>query len=208
MLPPLPRTAWRVVRSLSPVVVLAAFATPLAAQQPRAAARPTLPPELVEVRNHLDRYRDPVAAVHDGYMSTVGCMHYPEGGKEGDFTFGPGGMGIHFLNLSHIGGPLDPQKPQVLIYAPVGDSLQLAAAEWFVPYEAAGGQRPRIFGRDLDGPMPGHPPIMPPALRHYDLHVWLWKENPAGLYSPTNPNVSCEGYRYSYTEGGEGHRHH
>jgi hypothetical protein len=50
---------------------------------------------------------------------------------------------------------------------------------------------PQIFGRTLDGPMDGHPPIMPASLRHWDLHVWLWKENPAGVFSPTNPAMRC-----------------
>ena len=27
----------------------------------------------------------------------------------------------------------------------------------------------------------------------YALHVWLWKSNPAGLFAPFNPNVSCAG---------------
>ncbi len=26
--------------------------------------------------------------------------------------------------------------------------------------------------------------------RHYDLHVWAWKHNPAGLFAPFNPKVS------------------
>lgn len=26
---------------------------------------------------------------------------------------------------------------------------------------------------------------------HYALHIWLFENNPAGLYSPWNPNVSC-----------------
>ena len=29
---------------------------------------------------------------------------------------------------------------------------------------------------------------MPP---HYDLHVWVWQANPAGIFAPFNPNVSC-----------------
>jgi hypothetical protein len=32
------------------------------------------------------------------------------------------------------------------------------------------------------------------------LHVWLWKENPAGLFSPTNPRVTCGGYGHSLAE--------
>lgn len=32
---------------------------------------------------------------------------------------------------------------------------------------------------------------MPEALRHWDLHVWLWKDNPAGVYTPTTPALQC-----------------
>jgi len=37
----------------------------------------------------------------------------------------------------------------------------------------------------------GAPPIMPEMMHHYDLHVWLWKKNPTGMFSPTNPTVKC-----------------
>ena len=50
----------------------------------------------------------------------------------------------------------------------------------------------------VNGPMEGHPPIMPPELHHYDLHVWLWRENPAGVFSPTNPAVMCGKGQYSF----------
>jgi hypothetical protein len=36
--------------------------------------------------------------------------------------------------------------------------------------------------------MPGHNPTMPV---HYDLHVWIWKANPSGLFAPFNPALSC-----------------
>lgn len=26
---------------------------------------------------------------------------------------------------------------------------------------------------------------------HYELHIWLYEHNPAGLYSPWNPTISC-----------------
>jgi hypothetical protein len=26
---------------------------------------------------------------------------------------------------------------------------------------------------------------------HYDRHVWLYRENPRGIFTPFNPNVSC-----------------
>lgn len=159
-----------------------------------------LPPELEAVRTALDKYQDPILAVHDGYLSTVGCIDYPTGGGHGEMQYAPGGMGVHFLNLQLIGPDLDPSKPQVLIYEPDGDKLRLVAAEWFMPAAVAGEKRPAIFGKELEGPMEGHKPLMPESFHHYDLHVWLWKANPAGVFSPTNPDVNCPDSGYSFKE--------
>ena len=159
-----------------------------------------LTPELQRARDGLAKYSDPVLAVHDGYMSLLGCIEYPKGSSEGTMQYAPGGMGVHFLNPATIGGPLDPAKPQVLIYEPAGDKLNLVAAEWFVPVDAAAGKRPEIFGKMLEGPMEGHKPLMPTALHHYDLHVWLWKSNPSGMFSPTNPDIKCPKSGYSFAE--------
>jgi hypothetical protein len=46
--------------------------------------------------------------------------------------------------------------------------------------------------------MEGHAPIMAPELHHWDLHVWLWKNNPYGMFSPTNPDLKCPKGPYSY----------
>ena len=165
----------------------------------RSSASEPLSPELERARAALDKYNDPVMAVHDGYLSSVACVEYTKGG-EGSMEYVPGGMGVHFLNLQNVGATLDPARPQVLIYVPDGDRLQLAAAEWFVPVNVAGGARPTIFGKELQGPMEGHEPLQPRGLHHYDLHVWLWTHNPAGTFSPTNPAVTCPKGSYSFTE--------
>ncbi len=34
----------------------------------------------------------------------------------------------------------------------------------------------------------------------YDLHVWVWKASPAGVFSATNPLVKCSGYSYTIVE--------
>ncbi|MBI3983017.1 MAG: hypothetical protein HY337_08905, partial [Gemmatimonadetes bacterium] len=159
-----------------------------------------LSPELTAARTALDKYRDPIAAVHDGYFSTLRCIEYPSGSTEGSMRYPAGGMGVHFLNVQLIAPALDPAKPQVLIYEPEGDQLRLVAAEWFLPVEAVGPARPTTFGKELEGPMEGHKPIMPEGLHHFDLHVWLWKANPAGVFSPTNPAVKCPRSGYSFAE--------
>ncbi len=148
-------------------------------------------PELQAAKAVLAKYSDPFAAIRDGYFSTLGCIDFPRGAKDGPVEYPPGAMGVHFLNPANIGPVLDPAKPQVLIYEQVGDKLVLSAAEWFMPEAAAGGKAPVIFGQTLVGPMDGHEPIMPAALRHYDLHVWLWKDNPRGMFTSTNSAIKC-----------------
>lgn len=120
--------------------------------------------------------------------STPGHVPYPAGG-----------MGIHFFNVSLM-GKLDPVKPQVLVYEPAGGKLRLVAAEYFAPLSPEVKERPLLFGHPFDGPMEGHAPLMPIELKHYDLHVWLWKKNPAGLFSPTNPEVKCPASAYTFKE--------
>ena len=169
------------------------------AQAP-GAAPPVVPANLAATRAALDKYQDPIAAIRDGYFSTLGCVDYPKGGTGmGEMAYKPGGMGVHFLNAALIGPTLDSLKPQVLIYEPAGDRLRLVAAEWFVPMAIAK-EAPMIFGTRLDGPMEGHEPVIPAALHHWDLHVWLWKANPNGLMHATNSNVRCPDGPYSYHE--------
>lgn len=164
-----------------------AVLTAPAAQADTASAK--LPPELEAARDLLARYKDPVVAVRDGYFSTLGCVHYADGA-----------MGVHFLNTALISPEPDPAKPQILVYEPVGDRLELVAAEWFVPLATGVAARPSLFGQAFNGPMAGHEPLMPDELHHYDLHVWLFKENPAGIFAATNPDVSCANYAYSFLE--------
>jgi hypothetical protein len=172
-----------------------------AALAPTAVAQdPALTPELQKVRAALDKYQDPYVAVRDGYLSTVGCVHYPQAGGTGRVPYPPGAMGVHFLNLALIGPVPDPMRPPILIYEPSGNTLKLVAAEWLIPLATGIKERPSLFGQPFDGPMMGHEPLMPAGLHHYDLHVWLWKANPAGLFSPTNPSVTCTGYQHALAE--------
>jgi len=185
----------RIARSTAGWLVLAFTLT----SRPLAAQGSAGTPELSVVQAALHKYRDPIVAVHDGYLSTVGCIEFPVAGTEGQLPYAAGGMGVHFLNMGLIGKALDSLQPQVLIYEPVGDSLQLVAAEWFVPTQVSRA-RPTLFGRPFDGPMEGHHPVMPEALHHWDLHVWLWKPNPAGMFSPTNPALQCPARAYSFQD--------
>ena len=143
------------------------------------------------VKAALDKYKDPIVAIREGYLSTLGCVDFPTGGSEhGGMEYKPGAMGVHFINMALVGPKLDSTKPQVLLYEPVGDKLVLTGAEWFVP-TAVSKTPPTILGHQLMGPMEGHAPIMPADLHHWDLHVWLYKNNPNGMFSATNSAVKC-----------------
>lgn len=193
-------SARRATRSL--LVVCSSVVLPLSAPaaQGTKAAAPKLPANMVAVRTALEKYQDPIVAVREGYFSTLGCVDYPNGGSgHGQMAYKPGGMGVHFLNPALIGPKLDPMKPQILIYEPVGNTLKLVAAEWFMP-TAASKTAPELFGQKLDGPMEGHAPILPPELHHWDLHVWLWKDNPNGLMHSTNSTVKCPDGAYTFHE--------
>lgn len=169
------------------------------APQTARAQGNAMTPELESVRKLLDKYSDPIVAVRDGFYSSLGCISYPNGAVDGAMKYPKGAMGVHFINMGNVGPKLDPTKPQVLIYEPVGDKLKLVAAEWFMPTQLAT-SAPTIFGQTLGGPMEGHQPVMPVELHHYDLHVWLWKANPEGVFSPTNPAVKCPTTGYSFAE--------
>ena len=110
-------------------------------------------------------------------------------------TFSPaGGMGFHYEQPELLADDaIDPNRPEVLVYAPKANGeLELVAIEYW-KRDADGslltdGDRPSVLGQAFDGPMPGHHPGMPV---HYDLHVWVHEPNPSGLFAPFNPDVSC-----------------
>jgi hypothetical protein len=106
-----------------------------------------------------------------------------------------GTMGIHAVNPALMADPaIDPLHPELLLYVPKNKSgkLRLLGVEyWKADADGDLGtddDRPSVFGQPFDGPMPGHTPTMPV---HYDLHVWVFEDNPSGLFAPFNPAASC-----------------
>lgn len=102
------RLSLPVVRTLVPALSLVLVSASFATQAAHAQAPASLSPELTTVRAALDKYRDPVMAVHDGYMSLLGCIEYPQGSVEGSMKYVPGGMGVHFLNPAGVFSPTNP----------------------------------------------------------------------------------------------------
>ena len=139
---------------------------------------------LAQVRWATAEYHKVSNALADGYLPTEHCVAVP----------GVGGMGYHYVNPALIGDPsVDPLKPEVLLYAPKNNGgLKLVAVEYLVVDAdqdlSTDEDRPNLFGVPFNGPMAGHEPGMP---IHYDLHAWVWKANPAGLFADLNPKVRC-----------------
>ncbi len=154
-------------------LVMAAIAIPAASAAAHSEARR----DLAEARRATAQFHNVDKARAAGYLPVEHCVEVP----------GLGGMGFHNPNPRLMDFSLDPSKPELLLYAPKKNGrLKLVAVEYFVPY--VGQPAPELFGQRFDGPMPGHEPGMPV---HYDLHVWLWKHNPNGMFAPFNPAVSC-----------------
>jgi hypothetical protein len=135
-----------------------------------------------DATKHLRDVDDALAA---GYVPVGECTELP----------GVGGMGYHYLNPALASDAVvDPAQPEVLVFQRgENGKLRLGAVEYFVADAdqdpSTADDRPSLFGRyAFDGPMAGHEPGMPV---HYDLHVWLYRHNPAGQLEAWNPRVQC-----------------
>ena len=180
------------MRRIALAIIIAAFAAtavPAGAHTSRGPAHadqvpPDVRGQLREVRRATSAFRDVEAAKAAGYKASPECAADPK----------YGGMGIHYANQKLIAdGVLDPLHPEILVYQPRGDGeLSLGAVEYFQPDRDqdldTDDDKPSLFGVPFDGPMLGHEPGMP---EHYDLHVWLYERNPAGLFAAWNPRVHC-----------------
>jgi len=107
---------------------------------------------------------------------------------------GPGAMGFHWINGDLLTTDLDPARPQVLVYAPERHGrLDLVALEYVVFKDAWDsahpGTKPSLFGEAFKETLAPNPYDIP---AFYALHVWLYRANPAGLFAPFNPRVSCD----------------
>jgi hypothetical protein len=151
--------------------------------------------ELSAARAATARYYQESNALEDGFVGEPLCVQRPD----------VGGMGIHYENVARMGDTsVDPAAPELLLYEPQPDGRRrlvgleyfapviVNGSPWFGPGPPPAGQynaAPVLFGHVFNGPMPGHNPNMP---WHYDLHVWAWRHNPAGLFAQFNPKVSCQ----------------
>ncbi|MEP7335237.1 MAG: hypothetical protein ABI717_05590 [Actinomycetota bacterium] len=163
--------------------LLVAFGA-LAVLVPAAVPAANVNSELAAVRQATAKYHQVGNALAAGYVADPFCVESPAGG-----------MGFHYVNPALVMDPaIDPLRPEALLYAPSGNGLRLVAVEWlqfsnvFFPAPAPTAPKQSLFGREFDGWMPGHSPVMP---WHAELHAWIWQANPVGIFASWNPNVGC-----------------
>lgn len=129
---------------------------------------------LKQVHAATARFHSTVQAEKAGYSADPFCVEHPT----------LGGMGHHWANTALVDPIFDPLKPEVMLYAPDRNgNLKLVAIEYIVIN--SGQAAPTFAGHPFDV---GGTPV---PVAHWSLHVWLVKPNPAGLFTPFNPDVSC-----------------
>ncbi|HEX7087540.1 MAG TPA: hypothetical protein VF198_14355 [Vicinamibacterales bacterium] len=168
---------------------------------------------LREMRALTEKYKDVKAAEADGYIRDPlnYCVTSTFEGQPKQL----GGMGIHYFRpdvlkitateprIDGAGTHTDFLRPGVLIYEPQADgSLALVAIENLVFQKAwhdAGHTAPPEFHGNqyysmVDNPLTDvdEAHMFQP---HYELHLWLYRDNPNGLFAQFNPNVTCEHHR-------------
>ena len=157
-----------------------------AAHHTPAAGKPPSSDFIQTVRAATERFKDVAVAEAEGYSLMFGCVSGPDSGA----------MGLHYVNLALVGdGQLDPARPEIVIYEPLpngkvrltGADFLVFAADWHKTNQATpelGGQLMHL----IDSPNRYGLPTF------YTLHVWAWKDNPAGMFSNWHSNVSCDSF--------------
>ena len=107
-----------------------------------------------------------------------------------------GGMGIHFLNPALLDGTVDAATPELVIYEPTANGgMRLVALEylalksaWDSAHGGPGAAPPSLFGQPFELVHAGNRYGLPDF---YELHAWVWKNNPLGMNNDWNPAVTC-----------------
>lgn len=189
----------------------AASASALILAVPVPNPGPAAEPSLEEVRALTERFRDVKVALAEGYLRDP--MNICDTAEMMGRPASVGAMGIHFFrpDLLGITAPPNPRvdgngthtdfrKPAILIYEPQADgSLELVAVENLVfqkSWHAAGHKRPPSFhGVEYDTMQDDPSTELDEAHMfepHYDRHVWIYRDNPNGMFAQFNPNVNCK----------------
>lgn len=166
---------------------------------------------LEEIRAATQKYQDPETALADGYIREP--MNLCAQAGDEDLPPHVGAMGIHYFRpdllgitateprVNGDGTHTDFMTPAILVYHTTADgSLKLGAVEnlvWERAWKEAGNNAPPDFHgfqyfHRIDNPVTSYADEAHLFEPHYELHVWLYEENPAGIFAQFNPRVSCD----------------
>lgn len=166
---------------------------------------------LAAVRAATDRFQDVNVALAEGYIAdpTGHCVTAADLGAPAEW----GSMGIHYFDPERMkldmpapgqrvvghATSYDPLRPEIMVYEPQEDgSMRLVAVEYLVFKkswsEAGHSDRPDFAGYPFET-MEDDPATQADEAHgfepHYELHVWLYRDNPMGLFAEFNPAVTC-----------------
>jgi len=182
-----------------------------------ASARPgpnPLPaPDLSAVRTATGKYLDVAAALADGYVKDPSNMCVTSAMEGAPRQLGA--MGVHYFRPDLLGLEgttprvhgsgmhTDFLKPSVLIYEPQADGSQrLVAIEnlvWAKAWQEAGNREaPSYHGYDYYYMHDNTATAADEAHGfepHYELHFWLYRDNPNGMFAPFNPAATCDHHK-------------
>ncbi len=145
----------------------------------RATVYAAGPDDIASLRVSTAQFHRPEAAQAAGYDLVPGldhCFNNP----------GVGAMGYHYINVSLLDTTVNFLQPEAMVYTPGPNGiLQLGAVEYVVPAAAWDAEHtglPQVIGHEFH---------LNPSLGVYVLHIWVWKNNPSGMFEDWNPKVSC-----------------
>ena len=184
----------------------------------------TAEPDLTAVRKATERFRDVKVALAEGYIRDPFdlCDTAEMMGRPAEL----GAMGVHYFrpDLLGITAPPNPRvngdgihtdflTPSILIYEPQSNgSLELVAVEnlaFEAAWKAAGHKTAPTFHGVAYNFMVNNPATPADEAHmfepHYDRHVWIYRENPSGVFAPFNPKVSCAHHRGNMMPPGQHH---
>ena len=144
---------------------------------------PTGPSLTSDQQRDLDALRAATAAYRD--FSRAQAAGYTERLTD-CMSDAAGGMGYHYGKAAFIDASARLLEPEILMYEPQPDgSLQFVGIEYVVPLSMAA-TPPTLLGHTFH---------RNDAFQLWVLHVWLYRDNPSGMFSDWNPNVTCAAAR-------------
>ena len=191
---------------------LCAVSTAAHAQAVKASRPSVSQDELNAIRAATAKYQDVKVAEKDGYVLPMQmCVTASMEGVPAQL----GAMGLHYIRpdllkitgaqprVNGVGTHTDFTKPAILIYEPQPDgALKLVAIEnlvWAKAWHEAGNKKAPSYNGFEYYYMHNNPETAADEAHgfepHYELHFWLYRDNPDGMFAQFNPAATCEHYK-------------